>query len=348
MALRLVKNTGDDTTGDGTLGNPFLTIQRALGAGYVKGNKIGLLSAITISTTILLPANTSYVYTVITGVNDAGVEDGTRRTISGGGTTGFAFASSNMSLDCHAFRISNIDFAGFTLYILQNAGFFSRTIFSNYSVTGGRGVDGGGVGHALMVHEDFTVTGVTGAAPVFVSMGASSVIRRGVIKDSTFASAYIFTTSNTPIENIVITNCVLASGIAYSFLYGTTTLRNIIVDRCAIAGLNSALFNDSSYENVLLTNITFTGTGTKTLFLAYDTAVQLNNIRLFNIAGNTAIAAGRTATQSVSSKNVSTLTESPYVNDDGNDYTLKTNYNGRRLAGVNLGEYTGLWNGGAI
>jgi len=329
-------DTGDDTTGNGSLATPYKTLAKGMTV-HNKNDVIKLLADELIATKVTLNTYAEYTYSTIIGVNAAGVEDGTRRRLYGNASCDYALYFGAASTYC--WRISNIDFDNFTAYAIQTTHVHYNSIFSNFTVTRCNGLLSS-ISANLATIEDFVIDSCRGPYCIYAT---SASIRNGIISNCIIGNGYaIYTTvSASRYRNIIISN-VSVTGTNYGILYPAgADIKNLIIDRIAITGAVSNLINTCSMEDCIISNITMSGATSRQLFVAVTTPLIVKNIALYNIIGDPVIYKP-TATIDIFTKNVYTLTTSPYQTDDGNDYTLHPGYAHRRKM-LALSANSGLW-----
>lgn len=337
MALRLCKySTGNDTTGDGTLGNEFKTLARALSTGFAQGDVIGLMEDEPLTARVVLPSVAAYVVTQIIGVNSLGVEDGTRRRLYGNGTLDYCF---DMTTNSYTWLIGNIDFDTFTEYLFLQLGTYSyRSSMYNFSISNCKGLTNNSLfGFGNGSHfEDFELYNCTGGQYMFNTQGGH--LRRGTVKNCS-ASHSILHGANVGWDgqNLIISNCSVSTT-NYAVLSGCSSLDNAIIDRCSVSGANSYLVEVVAANGILITNNSLAGTGAKRLLRSVSAVSNYFNIAEYNNNVPTVDYYGAN-TGDIILGNITSLSETPYISDDGINYQVKNSFAGRRKL-FDLGKFT--------
>lgn len=328
--------TGNDTTGDGSIGNPYKTIAKGVTVTSLGDTLCVMADELITSKIVLNSLSAGYTYTEIIGVNDAGVEDGTRRKIYGA-TVDYIFQITGGNN--YSWRISNFEWSGFSEHVFQitNAAFGS--VYSNFKITGGKGMFSAS-NNSTAIIEDFEMYGCSGNYPIYYNTGK---VRRGIFRNCVMGNSYvIYAVNYTSIRDIIISGCS-CSGNDYALFYAPFGyIDNIIVDRCLISGLKSNFAWSGYHSNILLTHITFTGATARSLFrLGPSAPTSVHNLNMFDIVGDPTLFTPLTNASFIT-KNINTLTESPYLVDDGENYALRPGYFDRRKK-QELSAYSGLW-----
>lgn len=335
MAFIFVKNTGSDAA-DGSYETPKASIAGAM-AIHTQRDTIALLSDIQLSAKVNMAIYAAYLVNSIIGVNDAGVEDGTRRRIYGNGTCDYAF---HFSANSYTWSWRNIDFDTFTEYVISNTFTYSyKSGMSNFSISNCKGLTNGvlfGFGSGG-IFEDFEVYNCSGGGHCFATQ--IGLLKNGIFKNNT-AVQYIVSGANAGCycENIIIENCQ-TSQTNLRIINTLLGAENLIIDRCAVAtgATSSLLYCNGHLRNILLTN---NSVGAGANLLVYATGVsQIYNMAIYNCTHTGAQIAKLSG--DALTRNILTLTETPYQTDDGIDFTLKPSFEWRRKR-FELGKFVGV------
>lgn len=323
MATIYVKNTGNDTTGDGSLATPYATIGKAMTV-HTQRDTIALLSGIELSTKVTITTYATYKINSIIGVNDSGIEDGTRRRIYGNGGCDYAFDLGTS----YTWSFRNLDFDTFTEKIFQNGANSYNLKMINFSVSYCKGI-GTNLGNTSE-YRDFELHHCTNTTTLHY-LNSTSTMHNGLIYDcNVTANGYILQAANSIIEDVIITNCSVA-GTTYAIIYNPKYVKNVIIDRCVCTGAVSVLVwcTGGLMRDILISNCTLSGATRKVLFFGISSPMTLDNVAIYNTT---------VAEEVVSSSNIDNLksgvnylTESPYQVDDGVNFALKSSYAYRRV-----------------
>jgi len=336
MAFIHVKNTGNDTTGDGSFAAPYLTLDKCMTV-HTQRDTIALLSDIMLATKVNMPVYAAYLINSIIGVNDAGVEDGTRRRIYGNGSCDYAF---HFTANSYTWSWRNLDFDTFTEYVISNNFTYSyRSGMTNFSISNCKGLTNGltfGFGSGGFF-EDFEVYNCSSGVHCFS-------LQLGTIKNGSFrncsAIQYIITGANgsVALNNVIITGCSVTQA-NFRIIGAVNQCSNVIIDRCIVpTSATSYLIQiGGEVRGLLITNCTVP---TGNYLITYTTVVStIANVAVYNTTSALAIL-GKVSGDALT-KNIIQLTETPYQNDDGIDYTLKPSFAWRRKR-FELGKFTNV------
>lgn len=319
---------GSDTTGigNGSFASPWKTQAKALSVDiFQQKDKICLLADEPISTAMTIPSVTGYLVNQIVGVNELGIEDGTRRRIYG--VSGCTYAYNIGASYTWSFR--NIDFDTFSEFVFNMTATYSyRASLSNFSISNCKGLTNNttfGFGHTG-IFEDGEVYNCSGGICVFACQS-------GIIKNVHFKNCSgifsIISGANSLLElkNVSLSGCE-ASYAGYALLQRVFG-ENIIIDRCALTNKSTQLINTMGpyLENVLITHITSVLPMTMITFASAFSMAR--NIAHYDCDCDYDV--GQFGGVSALYSGIEQLLETPYLNDNGSDFTLKPSYAFRRV-----------------
>lgn len=255
-------DTGSDTTGVGTVANPYKTLGKSISV-MSNGDACGLLADEVVSGAIAFPSYSDYTkHNIIFGANAAGVADGTRRQISGNGAIAnfgtFATAS-------YPWNFIGINFYNFTDYI------FSGSVAT------------------------MTVNLINSKVDTAKGLFSSTAFRSGILLD--FEAVNLVTTGSTTSMNLYaymakrckFINCSVATG---SFLTGSTgglTLLDCIFKGCV--STTGALVSSISVANDLIIDNCSQPTSTINSLLTMLGGCYIGRVLITNCVGNTGATA---------------------------------------------------------
>lgn len=330
-------DTGDDGTGDGSLGNPYKTIQHAVDQLSTAGDlEVGVMADEPISTTIDLDVpNTSNDYMLsIIGVDSSGNElsNGTRRKLDGQGTCDYCFNSYGTS---YPWKFASLDIDDFTEYVFNCiSNYLYYPIFSNMKFQSCKGLLGTSLGIGYPMYISCHFYNLSGGY-VLYQRGGSLI--NCLFENCTAGgiSQLISTSSPIIIDGLVIKNC--AAG--YRILGPAAYTRNMLITDCTVGYGSYAdilYLNGGVHSDILLRNISKNGgTGATTHYISYSVTYPtiLQNCKYYNITDLDPYLA---YTGTLNSYSFDQLTEDPL----NSNLSMKESYTYRRYAET-LGGYNG-------
>lgn len=343
--------TGNDTTGAGTVANPYKTLAKSLSV-MAAGDRALFQEDEPLSAELTIPTFTDYTkISIIAACNAAGVIDGTRKALYPATTQNYCFA--NVSANTYVWAIHNIQFGKVIAGKYQSFAempFQATTAWVGVDVYGCLLLGGKGFGKDSNFRP-YMLVDCTAVDCAGTTVGPfqiyNATMRRCRAISCVVTSGNIFGSTSGQVLDCVAYNCQASASIV-----GTALLiKNVIIDKCIVtsAATNSpmAMAATCYAENVLITRCVGNNGSTYSA-LAYSAGAQRQWIR--NLAWwqktniTNVVQKGATGSLYMSNVNLTELSESPYLNDPDTtqDWTLKPTFAWRRFP-IKLGESTYEW-----
>jgi len=332
-------DTGSDITGDGSLNNPFKTIQKSIDSGVAGDVFLYLADEIITLKITLINTNSLVNVSVVSSANPTtGLIDGTRFKINGNSICDYVFETYP---DSRLWALSNIEVINFTEFFITPTGnYVYYYSFTNIKLSNIKGWTNSILGFASCYYIDIEITNCNGGSYVFIARSPIIVKRIRIYNcSSTLFILYLASPTNT-LSDVIINNCIV--GQVAIFAGTNSRLYNIIIDRVTFT---NPTFNDIIYlgyqsylSNILITNCN-SNNGVTRNNIIYTTAVAvtlIENVALFNNQNFDNII--DINSYLIQSEAPHELSEDPFIDSENEDYTLKNNYTYRRRP-FKIGEF---------
>jgi len=319
--------TGDDTTGDGSILNPYKTLIKGVSMISEANNSLGIIAPEPVNGTAALnlaSANYAIVKEVI-AVDGAGNEITTGLALTNAGACDYLFS---MHAGSSPWSIRGFDISGMNEYVFQSIGFYNYSgLYKNLKISACKGVGFSANMFNSTYWEDIEISNCSGGTVLFY--GTAYKMKRIKIIGCTASSTLVYGTPS--IDTMIIHDCITGTAVMN---IGIST--NLIIDKIRFtnAANNCVFYNQLAIDNVLLRDIvsTISPTGYDSIGYLAVAVSKVYNLKSYGVTGFTNVFKNIAGSRYTYGYEV--LAEDPLVAADyaSDIFTLKPTYPYRRVA----------------
>lgn len=333
-------DTGNDTTGDGSIGNPYKTLAKSLSvANTAVANNFYLMADEPQSTIWTLPTVAGYTLRQqVIGTDASGVVTGVRRVITS--TGGLANSYTNGGTVTYSWSWLNIHWYGYSDYVQLQGANQVGMFFCNCKIESCKGIAVVGATSSTYKYVDCEwLNCASGTGAVGGGYGSMHYRCKFINCSATTGSIVIGSTALCKLYNSLFIGCSTTSGVLISLV---EMMSDCIVDNCSMSSSTAndliSVGGNGTIANVLITNCSGGGNADQFVvsFASNAPSNLVSNIAFFN---NTGFAGdiGKTATTTGIMINTPLVLDSNPFSDITN-LIYAPDYPYRRNA-VKIGEY---------